>query len=123
MASALEQLLALRDADDRFGTPPEALRRLQLDAANERLASRVAAIPLPGTRDEASGVETIGEPADLVPLLFAHNTYKSYGEAWLASGQWDRMARWLQTVSTFEAYGSSFADADGLDDWIERIEA
>ena len=59
---------------------------------------------------------------DLVPLLFAHNTYKSYSEAWLTEGQWERMGRWLQTVSTYDAAAS---DADGIDDldaWVCRLE-
>ena len=37
MGSALEQLLDLRDADDRYDTPPAELLPLQLEAANERL--------------------------------------------------------------------------------------
>jgi hypothetical protein len=123
MASALEQLLALRDAGDRFDTPPGDLLPLQLEAAHQRFATRVDQIPLLKNRAEAGGVTAIRRPDDLVPLLFAHSTYKSYGEAWLAGGQWDRMARWLQTVSTYEVGGQSFSDVDGLDAWVELLEA
>jgi hypothetical protein len=122
MASALDHLLSLRDADDRFDTPPAELLPLQLDAANQRLATRIDRIPLLKNRAEAGGVSTIAEPTDLVPLLFAHNTYKTYAEPWLAEGQWDRMARWLQTVSTYEVGDSSFADVEGLDEWVVRLE-
>ena len=38
--------------------------------------------------------------ADIVPLLFAHTAYKSYPEGWLVEQKWDRMGRWLDTVST-----------------------
>lgn len=122
MATALEQLLALRDAPDRFDTSPAELLPLQLEAAGERFDTRVGQIPLLKNRADSSGTSAIREPGDLVPLLFAHSTYKSYGEAWLAGGQWERMARWLQTVSTYEAGGQSFADVDGLDAWVELLE-
>lgn len=122
MASALEQLLTLRDSDDRFDTPPADLWPLQREAANERLSTQVGAVPLLRNRAESAGIGEIDEPADLVPLLFAHSAYKSYSEAWLADGQWDRMARWLQTVSTYESDGESFADVRDLDDWIDRLE-
>lgn len=121
MVSALEQLVRLRDADDRYDRPVEELLPLQLEAANERLEAHAAQVPLLKNRLDSSGLTRITKPADLVPLLFAHNTYKSYGESWLANGQWDRMARWLATVSTY-AGGGSFARVDGLDSWIARLE-
>ena len=55
MATALEQLLALRDAPDRFDTPPADLLPLQLEAANERLETRIGHIPLLKNRAEAGG--------------------------------------------------------------------
>ena len=122
MASALEHLVGLRDAEDRFDVAPEELLPRQLEAVNERLETRVAQIPLLKNRAEAAGIKEITTPADLVPLLFAHNTYKTYSEPWLMEGQWDRMARWLQTVSTYVVGDSSFADVDGLDEWIVRLE-
>ena len=99
MGSALEYLVRLRDAEGRFDIPPADVLPLQIEAANERLETRVAQIPLLKNRAEAAGISTISAPGDLVPLLFAHNTYKTYSEPWLVEGQWDRMARWLQTVS------------------------
>jgi hypothetical protein len=122
MASALHDLLSRRDADDRYDTPPAQLLPLQLEAANERLATQVEQIPLLKNRADAGGLTTVESRADLVPLLFAHNTYKTYAEPWLAEGKWDRMARWLSTVSTYEVGDSSFDGVDSLDAWIERLE-
>ena len=122
MGSALEHLVGLRDAADRYDIPPAEVLPLQIEAANERLETRVAQIPLLKNRAEAAGISTISAPGDLVPLLFAHNTYKTYSEPWLVEGQWDRMARWLQTVSTYEVGDASFDDVAGLDEWIVRLE-
>jgi hypothetical protein len=122
MTSAIDELLSRRDRPDRFDTPPAELIELQLEAANERFDSRIGQIPLLKNRAEAGRVHSISSTADLVPLLFAHNTYKSFSESWLAEGQWDRMARWLQTVSTYEVGSESFESVDGIDAWVERLE-
>src|SRR6187431_1098680 len=95
---------------------------MQLDAANERFETRVDQIPLLKNRAQSGGVSSIDSRDDLVPLLFAHSTYKSYGEGWLVEGQWDRMGRWLQTVSTYDASGSDFTGIEDLDAWIDRLE-
>jgi hypothetical protein len=122
MSSAIDQLVSRRDAPDRFDTPPAELVSLQLEAVNERLSEQIELIPLLKHRVESSGTAKVVEPADLVPLLFAHNTYKTYSEPWLLEGQWDRMARWLQTVSTYDASGASFDGVSGLDEWVTRLE-
>jgi hypothetical protein len=122
MSSATERLVSRRDAPDRFATPPDELLAVQLEAVNERLAGQIDQIPLLKNRADTSGITKIVEPADLVPLLFAHNTYKTYSEPWLLEGQWDRMARWLQTVSTYDATGASFEGVTGLDEWVSRLE-
>jgi hypothetical protein len=122
MASALEHLLGLRDADDRYDIQPSELLPLQLEAANERFEQQVDQIPLLKNRASSGGVAKIGALADLVPLLFAHNTYKTYAEPWLMDGQWDRMSKWLATVSTYDASGADFSRVEGLDDWMARLE-
>ena len=91
MGSAVDQLLALQHEKDPYGTSPDDLLPLQLEAANERLASRVDEIPLLRNRAQSGGITKVVEPADLVPLLFAHSAYKSYSESWLTEGRWDRM--------------------------------
>ena len=123
MSSPLEQLLSLRDDPGRFSHRPDDLLPVQIEAANERLGMQIGRIPLLSNRIESAGRETIKESEDLVPLLFAHNTYKSYAESWLLEGRWDRMARWLSTVSTYEFdTAHSFEGVATFDDWIERLE-
>ena len=123
MASALEQLVGLRDAPERHDIPLEDIRSLQIEAANERFESRIGQIPLLANRASSAGIDKVSSVQDLVPLLFAHNTYKTYAEPWLQEGQWDRMAKWLQTVSTYQVDGRSFTEVADLDDWVTQLEA
>jgi hypothetical protein len=122
MTSATERLVELVGAKDCFDIPPVDLLPMQLEAANERLAAQGQRIPLLANRAESGGVKQIAQTADLVPLLFAHTTYKTYAEGWLNEGQWGRMGRWLATVSTRSVEGLDTAGVQTLDDWIKRLE-
>ena len=95
----------------------------QLEAANERLQSQIGCIGLLANRAESADVKEINEPADLVPLLFAHTTYKSYAEGWLNERRWDRMGRWLATVSTRPVDGFDTDGVESLDGWIKQLES
>lgn len=122
MRSAVQRLVKLVGADDCFDIDPIDLLPVQLEAANERLAAQARRIPLLANRAESGGIEDIAQPADLVPLLFAHTTYKTYAEGWLNDGRWDRMGRWLATVSTRDVEGLDTAGVETLDDWLKELE-
>ena len=122
MTSAIERLVQLVGAKDCFDIEPTELLPLQLQAATERLEAQAQRIPLLANRAESGGVTEIEQPADLVPLLFAHTTYKTYAEGWLNEGQWDRMGKWLATVSTRDVAGLDTSGVQTLDDWIKQLE-
>ncbi|ORV38027.1 hypothetical protein AWC00_20245 [Mycobacterium conspicuum] len=109
--------------DDCYDVAPEELLPLQIEAANERLESQVQTIGLLKNRVESSQAREVKQPADLVPLLFAHTAYKSYSENWLTEGQWDRMTRWLNAVAARPVEGVDFAGVETLDGWIKQMES
>jgi hypothetical protein len=121
MTTAVDRLLRLVDAPDRHTIPLADLLPLQMEAANERLAAHSAAIQLVGARVAETGVKTISDSADLVPLLFAHTAYKSYPEGWLANGRWELLGRWLDSVSVGEMGPVDMAEVAGIDDWLARL--
>lgn len=123
MSSATERLVALVGAKDRYDVACADLLPEQLAAADERLQSRIGSIPLLANRAQAAGITRIREPADLVPLLFAHTTYKTYSDAWLSEGRWDRMGRWLETVSTLPVQGLDLGGIRTLDDWVKGLQS
>lgn len=123
MTSATERLAALVGAKDCFDIAPAELLPVQLEAANERLRTQADNIPLLANRAESGGVNEIRRPADLVPLLFAHTTYKTYAEGWLNERRWDRMGKWLATVSTRPVENLDTDGAETLDDWLKRLES
>jgi hypothetical protein len=123
MATAVEQLTKLVESPGRYDIPLADLLETQIEAANERLAEHRQSIKLVANRAETAGISEISEPADLVPLLFAHTAYKSYPEAWLNQGKWAQMCSWLSTVSATPVVGVDNENVSGLDEWIERLAA
>jgi hypothetical protein len=122
MTSATTRLMDFVGATDCFDIAPADLLPVQLEAANERLQNQVQSIPLLANRAESAGVKDITRPADLLPLLFAHTTYKTYAEGWLNERRWDRMGKWLATVSTRPVAGLDTDGVETLDDWIKQLE-
>lgn len=121
MESKVDKLTGHMAASSGYDLPYEAIRDDQLAAINERFRDRVDKIKLVGFRAEEAGIREIGSLEELVPLLLPHTAYKSYPESFLAKGQWSRLTKWLQSVSTYSLADISLEDLGGLDDWVERL--
>jgi hypothetical protein len=123
MGTAVDRLVGLLDARDRYDIPLAELRSAQIEAANEKLQSQVGRVRLLANRAETGGVREIRDYADLVPLLFAHTAYKGYPDSWLPEGKWDRLGRWLDTISAHRVEDVDTRDIRDVDDWLERLAA
>jgi len=120
--SAVDRLVGLIETENPFEAPYSEILPKQLEAINERFQDRVEKIKLLQNRAETGGITEVRSMADVVPLLFAHTAYKSYPESWLMDQKWDRLGRWLDTVSTNRVEKMETSDLKGLDDWLERLE-
>lgn len=123
MSSAIETLTRLADADDRFDYSAAELRETQVAAVEERFQERKERIKLLGHRAREAGVSTIRGREDMVPLLFPHTAYKSYPESFLTEEKWDRLGKWLGTISPYPISPIETSDIAGIDDWIARLHA
>jgi hypothetical protein len=123
VSSATEKLLGLVTAEDRFDYSAAELRETQVAALNERFQERKDRIKLLGHRAREAGITEVRGRADIVPLLFPHTVYKSYPENFLIEERWDRLGKWLGTVSPYPISPVEISDVTGIDDWIERLQA
>lgn len=122
MSSAIETLTRLADADDRFDYSPAELRETQVAAFDERFQERKDRIKLLGHRAREAGITAIRSREDMVPLLFPHTAYKSYPERFLREQKWDRLGKWLGTISPYPITPIETSDIADIDDWIARYE-
>jgi hypothetical protein len=119
--SALKQLLELTSIDDPYRRAPPRLYELQLAAVRERVAERRQQMRILERRATDAGITEIRSLADAVPLLFADANYKSYPDAFVDQGRWDRMTLWLQTLSTRPITGMDYTHVDGMDGWVQEL--
>ncbi|MDG2004855.1 MAG: hypothetical protein P8J20_16145 [Novosphingobium sp.] len=122
MGEAVKRLLAYAEADDCYTVPFEALRDLQIAAMNERLQEKIDAIKLVGFRAREAGITEIRDFADVVPLLLPHTAYKSYPESYLIDEKWDKLTKWLGTVSAYPTSNTDLQGVGDVDDWVLRLE-
>ena len=123
MGGAVERLTKLVRSEDRFAIPYAELRQAQAEAMNERFVEREDRIKLLAFRAKEAAVAEIRSREDMVPLLFPHTAYKSYPESFLSEQKWDRLGKWLGTVSSYPISDIETSDIKDIDDWIDRLGA
>lgn len=123
MGRMADQLTALVHSSDRYDISHSELRDKQIEAVNERFQERRDEIKLLGHRARQAGLAEIRSLEDIVPVLLPHTAYKSYPESFLMDEKWDKLGKWLDTVSTQRVQPQDPSQIEDLDDWIARLEA
>jgi len=123
MGAAVERLTGLVSDEGRFDLPHSQLRKAQIEAMNERFQERKAQIKLLGHRAREASISAVRSIEDMVPLLFPHTAYKSYPEGWLMEQKWDRLTKWLGTISSHPINPIDLPNIRDVDDWIAHLQA
>ena len=121
MTSTRQYLLDLAAEPTHFGQSAAELEPLQVKAAQEVFAARIEQIPLLRRRADDTGISAIKSLQDLVPLLFAHTTYKSYPHSFVDQRRWDRLLKWLSTVCAGDVSGVNVDGVEDIDGFINRL--
>lgn len=117
MGKNVDQLLSYAGSAAAYA-PYSEVRDLQVKALNERLQERIDKIKLVKLRAEEAGITEVNRLEDMVPLLLPHTAYKSYPESFLTDKKWDRLTKWLGTVSTYPTGNVDLSDVKEIDDWV-----
>lgn len=123
MSSAVDQLVGMMTEGTGFDAAYEDIRELQVAALDERFHDHGARIKLVRQRAEDAGLTKVSKLDDIVPLLLPHTAYKSYPESFLSKKKWDRLTRWLGTVSSQPTDNINLDDVKDVDGWVEACAA
>jgi hypothetical protein len=121
MGETLNRLTRLVESQNRYDIPFGELRDAQIAAMNERFQEHKDRIKLVGHRAAEAGITEVRSREEVVKLLVPHTAYKSYPEAWLAQQRWDRLSKWLDTVSAYRVPSDKVSSAADVDGWIEKL--
>ena len=121
MGRTADEIVGRVSLDRPFEFDRRELESSWLEAANERLIEKRSTIPVLDALAKENGIDRIERFEDLIPLLFAHSTYKSYPRSFLEKGRWDGLTRWLDTLAA-----ESITDVDNTgvvtqDDWMKAL--
>jgi hypothetical protein len=119
MGEAVNELLSYMPDASGHHLGWDDLKALQLKALDERLQEKVGAIKLVKMRADEAGLTAIRSLEDVVPLLLPHTAYKSYPESFLTSKRWDRLTKWLGTVSAYPTDNVDLTGVEEIDQWVE----
>jgi hypothetical protein len=119
--TARNQLMDMIHSADCYTKSQAELVPLQLEAARELIEERRAQLPILDRRIRETGVGRIEKLDELIPLLFSHTTYKSYPASFIQKGQWDRMTKWLSTLTTGSMEDVDLENIIDIDDWVSRL--
>jgi len=122
MGELADKLTNLVDDRNRYDIPFAEIRDAQVAAMNERFQERKDAIKLLRHRAEEAEISQVRSREEVVPLLLPHTAYKSYPESFLMDERWDRLGKWLDTVSTHRVPKIDPATVNGIDDWIDKLQ-
>ncbi len=120
---AVEAVTSLIGEPDPFLRTPEEVESMQVDALRERFAVGREVLPLIERRAQDGGIDEIKTLADIVPLLLAHSTYKTYDERFIERGQWDRLLRWYGSLAMVDVTDTDLDGVADIDDFIDRLHA
>jgi hypothetical protein len=123
MGKATDKLLSYMPDRSGYDLSFEDVRELQVAAMDERLQEQIDHIKLVALRARDAQISEIRKLADAVPLLLPHTAYKSYPESFLLEEKWDKLTRWLGTVSAYPTDDTDLDGIEGIDEWIDRLKA
>lgn len=109
--------------DAKFGFERHDLEAFQLSALQRRFADLVDRIPVLGRFADEQKLSRIDRIEDGALLLFPHTIYKTYPLSAIERGLFERMTRWLGTLTAIDLSRVNTTACETIDDWIERLDA
>lgn len=109
--------------NDSYNLSIEELETFQIKAMNRRFQDLRHKIPVLSNMADIQKVDSINTINDIVPLLFPHTTYKSYPFSALESGDFKRLTKWLQGLTSTKISEFEHSGIETIDQWIEAMDA
>jgi hypothetical protein len=113
---------ALLPFETLFSLPREEVESAQQQAFKHRFGSlrpKLESLDKLATRQ---GLDRVDSVEDSIPVFFDHRVLKSYPLSLIEKGQYDRLTRWLQRLTTHDLSRIPLDGIDSLDSWIDRLE-
>jgi phenylacetate-coenzyme A ligase PaaK-like adenylate-forming protein len=109
--------------DELWSIPYGEVKKVQLETAKRKFDDLVTRIPMLRKLATEQGVDAISDIDDIAKLLFRHNVYKSYPMSVLENGDFQRLTRWLNGLTTFDLTNLDASHCETIDEWIDLLDS
>jgi len=110
-------------SEDQFGIDPRELAQVQLRGIQQRFEEMRPKVNVLERLSEDLDITKIERAEDVTALCFPHTMYKSFAVSYIEDGRFDRMTRWLSTLTTVDLSGVDATGCDSLESWLNLLEA
>lgn len=117
------ELLVELTTTDKFSFEPRDLADIQLAALKKRFDQLVNQLPILSRFANAQNLREITQLEDGALLLVPHTMYKSYPLTAIEGNRFDRMTKWLQTLTTIDLSSVDAGQCESIDAWIDLLDA
>jgi hypothetical protein len=117
-----KRFLAMKTAD-LFAIDRDEVEAVQLSIVRRRFAELRPKVKVLDRLASEVGIDDITTLDDLVPLALPHTLYKSYAASDIDNGRYERLTKWLGTLSAYELSQIDLSGCDSIESWLLRIEA
>lgn len=117
------ELLVELTTTEKFSLDPADVAEIQLGALKKRFSELVDNLPILARFANAQKLGEITRLEDGALLLVPHTMYKSYPLSAIENSHFDRLTRWLQTVTTIDLSGVDTSGCDSIDAWIDLLDS
>ncbi|HLY55653.1 MAG TPA: hypothetical protein VKS60_08855 [Stellaceae bacterium] len=111
------------DNEAAYGFHPAEVEEVQLAWIRRHFAEMRPRVQVVDRLARDIGVTRIDALQDITSLCLPHTMYKSYASAYVEQGRFDRMTKWLGSLTAIDLSQTDTASCDSLDTWLDRIEA
>lgn len=101
---------------------PKEAEPVLLAGLNMRLEERRQQIPVLAKLADAQGIAAVATLDEAAPLLFTHDTYKSYPISLLAKQRFDQLNKWLGRLTPYDIAHVDVSGCDSIDGWLTRLQ-
>jgi hypothetical protein len=98
------------------------MEAFQLQAARRKLERQAKRIPLVGEMYAANESSTFECFNDFATVLYEDGVYKGYDQSWLENNAFDKLTRWLDSLTSHDLSGVDMTGCDSLTEWCRRLD-
>jgi hypothetical protein len=110
------------DNEQVYGFDPADVAEFQLESIRRQFRETRPRIPVVARLTDDLGLTRIDDLQDITSACLPHTMYKSYSASYVEQGRYDRMSKWLGSLTSIDISGIDVSGCDSLDAWLDTIE-